>query len=80
MSVIPELAANNWRHRPPRHCFVRFGDFRCPAILLEWRPKQDRGGVSKWEGLVIYASHTPATGAWDVRQSWMHGDSIEPMR
>lgn len=78
VSTIPELAAKDWRFRPPRHCFVRFGHTRCPAILLEWRPKRDRGGVSKWEGLVIYASHTLATGQWDVRQGWMHGDLIEP--
>lgn len=78
VSTIPELAAKDWRFRPPRHCFVRFGTDRYPAILLEWRPKRDRGGVSKWEGLVIYASHTPATGEWEVRHCWMHGDLIEP--
>lgn len=78
VSTIPELAAKDWRFRPPRHCFVRFGNTQCPAILLEWRPKRDRGGVSKWEGLVIYTGHTSATGQWDVRQSWIHGDLIEP--
>lgn len=78
VSTIPELAAKDWRFRPPRHCFVRFDNTRCPAILLEWRPKRDRGGVSKWEGLVIYAGHTPATGQWDVRQGWIHGDLIDP--
>lgn len=68
------------RPKPPRHCLVHFGSGDLPGILLEWRPKRDHGGVSRFEGLVIYASqeYAPPWG-WAVTQGWLDGDMIRPV-
>lgn len=74
---VSELILRN-RPRAPRHCIVRFGNEDLPGILLQWRPKRQRGGVSAWEGLVVYASQELPSGDWRITQGWMDGDLLRP--
>lgn len=60
----------------PKHCWVRFGHADLPGLLLDWRPKRERGGVSKWEGLVIYVDQALANGELTVTQRWVSGDLL----
>lgn len=70
------LAAGRNKLTQPKHVWVKFGDYTLPGLLIEWRPRRERGGVSRWEGLVIYARQDFRSGSTTVTQSWVHGDML----
>ena len=71
-----ELRARVSQRTAPVHVWVRFGTGDLPGLLIDRRPRKQRGGISRWEGYVIYASHNWATGDVDVKACWVHYDLL----
>jgi hypothetical protein len=71
-----ELRARATQRTAPVHVWVHFGTGSLPGLLVDRRPRRERGGISRWNGFVIYASHNWVTGDVDVRAEWMSYDLL----